>query len=186
MDLNISFWIAQIFGLIGAIVNIISMQINNKKKILICYAFSNFSYSVNFFLLGANTGAILCFLQGIETIVNGVLSNKNIAIPKWLTIVYLILAIIFGSLTFSNLIDMLPIIGGIIYVLIIIMSKEAKIRKLTFVSMMVWSIYDFVVKSYVAGVNDLLMLLSTAIGIFRFDIKGKNRVNKKEEQKNEV
>ena len=172
--MDISFWIAQVFGLIGAVANIVSMQINNKRKILVFYAVANFSYAINFFLLGAFTGAALCFIQGITTIINGILDVKNIEIPKWLIGIYILLSLTMGIYTYSGIIDLLAIMGGILYALIISSSKESRIRKLTFLSMIGWTIYDFFVKSYVAGINDLLMLISTTIGIYRFDIKKNN------------
>ena len=73
--MGFSFWLAQVFGFIGAGANVVAMQINSKKRILILYAVANLSYAVNFVLLGAYTGAVLCFLQGIETIIN--LSRKE-------------------------------------------------------------------------------------------------------------
>lgn len=172
--MDFSFWIAQVFGLIGAVGNVVSMQINNKRKILFFYAVANFSYAINFFLLGAFTGSALCLIQAITTVINGMLDEKNIKIQKWLIGIYLLLVLAIGFYTYSGIIDVLAIMGGILYALIITSSKESRIRKLTFLSMIGWTIYDFCVKSYVAGTNDLLMLISTSIGIYRFDIKKNN------------
>ena len=172
--MDYSFWLAQVFGLIGVVINIVSMQINNKRKILALYAVANFSFAINFFLLGAYTGAVLCFIQAIATILNGILDIKNIKTPRLAIVIYLLIVIGIGIYTYSGIVDILAIAGGILYALIISSEKESRIRKLTFLSMVVWTIYDFCVKSYVAGVNDLLMLISTTIGIYRFDIKKSN------------
>ena len=114
--MEVSFWIAQVFGLIAMGANVVAMQINNKRKILFCYTVANFSYVINFILLGAFTGAIICFLQGIETIINGVLDIKNIKIPKWLILIYVLLAFVMGIYTYSGILDGLAVIGGILVV----------------------------------------------------------------------
>ena len=86
-------------------------------------------------------------------------------------IIYLLLALGIGIYTYSSIIDILAILGGLLYVLLITVKKESNIRKLTFILMIIWITYDFIVKSYVAGINDTIILISTMIGIYRFDIK---------------
>ena len=169
--MNITFILAQIFGFLGAISNMVAMQIDDKKKILLFYVLANFTYGTNYLLLGAISGAVICFVEGIETIINTIFEHKNKTIPKWLLVIYLLIALGIGVYTYTSIIDLFAILGGILYVLLITVKKESSIRKITFILMIIWITYDFIVKSYVAGINDTIILISTMIGIYRFDIK---------------
>ena len=169
--MDILFWIAQAFGLSGAIFSVVGMQKDKKNRIFICYVLSNFSYAISFFLLKAYTGSMLCFMQGIETLVNYSISQTGKKIPKWLLILYFIIAIGFGIYSYTNPIDLLAIMGGVTYVCIIAAKNEKNIRKLTFLAAAVWIIYDFTVRSYVAGISDTFLMISTIIGMYRFDKK---------------
>ena len=169
--MGISFIIAQILALIGAISNMAAMQINKKKTILFCYVIANFAYGTNYLLLGGISGAIICIVEGFETLINGIIEDKGKKVPIWLIGLYIIIALGIGIFTYISLIDLLAIIGGILYVLLITVKKESDIRKLTFILMILWIIYDIIYRSYVAAINDTFILISTMIGIYRFDIK---------------
>ena len=169
--MELSFILAQALAFLGAISNMVAMQINKKKSILFCYVLANFLYGTNYLLLGGVTGAIICLVEGFETLINGIIENNGKVVPKWLIGLYFIIALGIGIFTYNTLIDVLAIIGGILYILLISVKKESSIRLLTFILMILWIIYDFIYRSYVAGINDIFILISTMIGIYRFDIK---------------
>lgn len=169
--MELSFWIAQILGIIGIIINVISMQLNDKKKILICYIAANWIFAINFYLLNAYTGAIICFISGFETFINNLYNNKSKKIPKWLIFIYFVVSVTLGIYTYSAFVDFIPIIGSILFIGAISVNKESTIRKVTLINMIMWTIYDIFVKSYFAAISDFLMMISSIIGIFRFDIK---------------
>lgn len=169
--MELSFIIAQVLALVGAISNMIAMQINKKKSILFCYIIANFAYGTNYLLLGGISGAIICIVEGFETLINGLIENKGKKVPMWLIGLYIIIAIGIGTFTYKSIIDLLAILGGVLYVVLITVKKESDIRKLTFILMILWIIYDVIYRSYVAAINDTFILISTIIGIYRFDIK---------------
>jgi len=171
----ITFFVAQIFSFIGAMSNIVAMQLNKKRQIMICYIITNWVYAINYFLLGAYSGAILDFVAGIQIFINSSLESKGKKIPGWLIAIYFGITIFLGSLVFSSAIDIMPIICSIICVIIIILKKESSIRKFTLINMILWLTYDIIVKSYVAAISDFAILISTIIGIFRFDIKKRRK-----------
>lgn len=174
--MGLSFIIAQVLALFGAVSNMIAMQINKKRSILFCYVIANFAYGTNYLLLGGISGAIICIVEGFETLINGIIEDKGKKVPVWLTGIYITITLVIGTFTYNSLIDLLAIIGGILYVLLITVKKESNIRKLTFILMILWIIYDIIYRSYVAAINDTFILISTMIGIYRFDIKkGKKR-----------
>lgn len=167
------FILAQIFGILVIISNILAMQMKNKEKIIFMFILSNFFSAVNFVLLNSYSGAIICVFAIIQTFVNKFFENREKNIPKVLIGIYIIISILCGLLTYQAYIDILPIMCSILYTLSIIQKQEKEIRRLTLINIILWIIYDIVYKAYTASISDILMTISTLIGIYRFDYKNK-------------
>lgn len=52
------FILAQMFGLITLIITVISIQLKSKEKIIILNVWANIAITIQYFLLGAYTGAL--------------------------------------------------------------------------------------------------------------------------------
>ena len=89
------------------------------------------------------------------------------------SIIYIIISILLGLITYTGIIDILPIICSILYTLTIIQDKEKNIRRISLVNIILWIIYDIVCQAYTAAISDSLMTISTIIGMYRFDYKKK-------------
>lgn len=68
----------------------------------------------------------------------------------------------------------MPIICSILFTIMILQKKEANIRKLALINIIIWVVYDLLCKAYTGAISDLITASSTIIGIYRFDIKKKN------------
>ena len=167
----LSFWIAQAFGGIAIALNIIALQINDKNKVFALYVISNIFYALNFILLGALSGAIICLIAAIETFINYMFFKKDKDIPRWLILSYIVIAIISGICIYTNIYDILPILSAFAYVAAICKKSNSSIRVFTLVEMSLWIYYDFLVLAYMAGIADLLIVVSSVIGILKFDFK---------------
>ena len=165
------FWFAQFIGFIGVIVNIISIQMKEKKNILFFFAMSNFLFAVNFVSLNSYTGGVICFIAGIQTIISYLHKKRDRAFPKTLIPVYIVISLAAGIISYRAYIDILPIICSVLFTFSIIQSKEKHIRLLTFINVLLWIAYDFVSKAYVAGANDIFFTISTFVAILRYDVK---------------
>lgn len=168
------FIVAQFFGILVIVSNVLSMQMKNKKHIIFMFILANLFSAINFLLLQSYSGAIICFFAIIQTFINGFIENKNQQVPKILILVYIILSIILGVFAFHNFIDILPIICSVLYTITIIQSKEKNIRKISLINIILWIIYDIVCQAYTAAISDSIMTISTLIGMYRFDYKKNN------------
>lgn len=178
--MNKLFIITQIFAFIGIICNITAMQINKKKKILIFFSLANIAFSIHYYLLNAISGAIVCLVEGIEAIINNNIEKKKKKIPIWLIIIYILIAIILSYFSYKSIIDLLAISAAFLYIVLILLKKEKSIRTTSLIIAILWLIYDLIYKSVIASFSDILLITSTAVGIYRFDIKGvKNGRHKK-------
>jgi hypothetical protein len=167
------FIIAQFFGILVLVTNVLSMQMKNKKQIIFMFILANLFASINFLLLQGYSGAIICFFSIIQTFINKVFEKQNKKVPKVVIGIYAVISIILGIITFNSFIDIVPIICSILYSLTIIQDKEKNIRKISLVNIILWVIYDVICKAYTAAISDLLMTVSTVVGMYRFDYKNK-------------
>ena len=169
--------IAQMMGVLGTISNIIGIQLKKKSQIMISIILANFFFSLNFLLLEAYSGAIICFIAGIQTFINYLFDIKKKKYPIWLITIYYLISLVSVLITFTTLIDIIPIICAILLITTIIQKKERNIRLLTLVNIGLWSVYDLTVGAYTAAISDAFMTISTLIAITRLDIL-KNNKNK--------
>lgn len=167
------FILAQILSFIAMVINMVAVQLKTKKQILLTIVISNLLFVISYILLGAYVGALTCGIVAIEIIINTILEDKGKRTPKYLIVLYLIISIILGILTFGSLIDLLPIIASILFIFTLVQSKEKYVRLLILGNLTSWIIYDFFVKAYLAGISDLFVISSTITAIIRYDIKKK-------------
>ena len=172
------FIVAQFFGILVIIANVLSMQMKNKKQIILMFILANLFSAINFILLQSYSGAVICFFAIIQTFINKIFENKQQQVPKIIIGIYIVISIILGVITFNNIIDILPMICSVLYTLTIIQEKEKNIRRISLVNIILWIIYDIVCQAYTATISDLLMTISTIIGMYRFDRKTIETKNK--------
>lgn len=164
------FIVAQFFGILVIIANVLSMQMKNKKQIILMFILANLFSAINFILLQSYSGAIICLFAIIQTFINKIFEKKQ-QVPKAVIGIYIAISIILGAITFNSLIDILPIICSILYTITIIQDKEKNIRRISLANILLWIIYDIVCQAYTAAISDSLMTISTIVGMYRFDYK---------------
>ena len=164
------FILAQILSFIAMVINMVAVQLKTKKQILLTIVISNLLFVISYLLLGAYVGALICGIVAIEIIINTILEDKEKKTTKYLIVLYSIISILIGILTFNSLIDLLPIIAAILFIFTLIQSKEKYVRLLLLGNLTLWIIYDFFVKAYLAGISDLFVISSTIIAIIRYDM----------------
>lgn len=174
------FILAQILSFIAMVINMVAVQLKTKKQILLTIVVSNLLFVISYILLGAYVGALTCGIVAIEIIINTILEDKGKVTPKFLIIIYLIISIIIGITTFNSLIDLLPIIASILFILTLRQAKEKYVRLLILGNLTSWIIYDFFVKAYLAGISDLFVISSSITAIYRYDIKKEVKENEKD------
>ena len=143
------------------------------------FILANLFSAINFILLQSYSGAVICFFAILQTFINKIFEKKQQQVPKIIIVIYIMISIILGIITFNNMIDILPIICSILYTITIIQNKEKNIRRISLVNIILWIIYDIVYQAYTAAISDSLMTISTIVGIYRFDYK----LNKNESTK---
>ena len=114
------------------------------------------------------------FLGGITgTIINALSMNRNILCYKDKLglkekIVITILAVIF-TFEFNNLgyIGLFPLISTVSYIWLMNVNNVKKIKLLIAFTMLMWFIYDIVIKSYTSAIFDFMNIVANIVTIFQ-------------------
>jgi len=166
-----NFVTAQIFGIIGIIFSVLSMQMKTKKNIMIMLLCLNLASALNFLFLNSISGSLVCFFAVIETFVNYLFDSKDKKVPIYIITFYVIVNLVLGFSTYKGLLDLIPIICALLFCTTVCTKKESTIRKLMFGNQSLWLAYDIIVKAYMFSISNVLTLISIVISYFRFDYK---------------
>lgn len=166
----------QAVGVVGMVFGVLSYQCNTHKKIMIFKTVTEFSFAVQFFLLGKYTGVAMNVIGCVRNIVfAAVIAKKKSPLPG--IIVFAVLMITAGALTWAGAISLLAIIGKTSTNFSFGMSNPKHVRLLTVPSCTCWLIYDILGNSIAGAVLEVLGLISIAVGYFRYDFKNRKKEN---------
>ncbi len=166
-----SFIIAQIFGILGIIASVCSMQFKKRKNIFIALLLLNLFSALNFVFLGSWASAYVCFFAIFEMIVNYLYEKKKKTTPQVVVALYILINIALGMIAFSGPLDILPILCALVFCGTILMKKEQNIRKATIINQTLWLVFDLIVGAYFFAVSNILTLISTGIALYRYKRK---------------
>ena len=178
--------IAQIFGIIGMIFNLLVFQQKTHKGVLICQFFAAAAFTANYLMLGAFVGGILNLVGAARAVVFFFKNKTHANSVVWLVIFILAFAssypltfFVFDTpVTVKNLIiEILPVIAMIIITVSLRLGSAKAVRFMGLFSSPMWLVYNIFSGSIGAIASEILNLISMVVGIIRFDIK---RADKKE------
>ncbi len=155
--------IGNIIALVASLLMVYSGTIKQKKKILIVQTIQIGLYVISNLILGGITGAIINALSFIRN----VLYYKD-RLGKIEKLIISILAIIL-SLLFNNLgiIGLLPLISTVVYIWLMSIKDVINFKKLIIFTMILWFIYDIVIKSYSSAVFDFMNIITNVTSIIQ-------------------
>ena len=178
--------IAQIIGIVAMALNILSYQWKNQRNIILTQFFGSGLFVINFFMLGAATGAIINLLAVFRAIVFA--NKKFFRADKVIWVVGFIAAflasyaatfLVFGKgpTAFNLIIEFLPIIGIIATTISFYMKDAKAVRRLALISSPAWLIYNVTQLAIGGIICEAVSLVSIIVGMLRHDRKNKASVN---------
>lgn len=166
---------AQILNCIGSTINMVGINIKDKTKVLLFFVAGNTCNAVATGMLGAMVGMLILIVFVIETAINYFWEKKHDKYPLWLILLYVIVPCALSAATFQSVWDLLPIAGGILFPLAMLMH-DFKLRFLNFISVIVWIPYNIHIGQYVGAVTCAVFMVINLVAIIRLDVlkKGQN------------
>lgn len=162
--------LAQIFGILAIITFAISPQQKTKHGLLIYQFFSAMFYAIQYFLLGAYSAVATNILGAAKNLVFSKYAKKNKKIPLYFLILYILILIVAGILTYKNIFSIFPIILSILYSYGTWQDNLKVYRIIAVFGGVCWTIYNFTVGAYVGAMGNIFQLISAVVALWRFDI----------------
>lgn len=162
----VSIIIGNIIALIASILMVYSGMLKQKKKILYFQTVQIGMSVISNIILGGITGAIINALSMIRNI----LCYKNKLGLKE-KIIITILAIIL-TFKFNNLgyIGLLPLISTVSYIWLMNIKDVRKFKLLIIFTMLMWLIYDVVIKSYTSAIFDFMSIIANMLTLLQIKL----------------
>ena len=162
----VSIIIGNIIALIASILMVYYGMLKQKKKILYFQTVQIGMSVISNIILGGITGAIINALSMIRDI----LCYKNKLGLKE-KIIITILAIIL-TFKFNNLeyIGLLPLISTVSYIWLMNTKDVRKFKLLIIFTMLMWLIYDVVIKSYTSAIFDFMNIIANMLTLLQIKL----------------
>ncbi|MBE6566202.1 MAG: YgjV family protein [Ruminococcaceae bacterium] len=181
--------VAQVVGIFGMLLSVLSYQQKGKARILMFQLLGSVLFVVNFFLLGAFSGAILnvvAIVRALIFIYEDKIHGDHLAWTIGLTAVYILSYVsvftVFGKeATPLNLVlEVLPVIAMTVTTIAFRHKEDKILRRVAFISSPLWLTYNAIFFSLGGIIGETLNLSSAIIGTIRLDRKKEE--NKAEKQ----
>ena len=159
----VSIIIGNIIALIASILMVYSGMLKQKKKILYFQTVQIGMSVISNIFLGGITGTILNALSMIRNIL---CYKDKLGVKE--KIVITILAVIF-TFKFNNLgyVGLLPLISTVTYIWLMNIKNVKNFKLLIAFTMLMWFIYDLVIKSYTSAIFDFMNIVANIVTIFQ-------------------
>lgn len=167
------FVIAQIVSVITIITTVLALFQKEKFKTMILFTISNLSMMATYSLLGRWLSLILVGIASVRTFIYYLYAVKNLK-PNYIVMVaFEVVLVIVSILLWEDYLDLLMLINLCMLTYMTWQDNMKLIRAGYVVSALLLITYDILVKAYVGMISEVILLVSSAISIIRYDIKGR-------------
>lgn len=175
--------IAQVISIVAMAFNILSYQRKTQRGIITFQLFGSSLFAISFLMLGSVMGMLMNIVGMTRAAVYRERERLHSDHILWLVFfavlsltTYILSFTVFGTEpSVRNLIvELLPAIAMIVSTTSFRMKSGRAIRRLGLINSPAWLIYNIFAFSIGAILCETISLVSIIVGIFRFDIKGKD------------
>lgn len=161
------FCIAQICGIIVLLSMLIGVHFKTKEKILLSSVLANIAAIFQYFLLSAMIGVLTSILNTVRCLVFYQYKKKDLQPSLLVLLIFEIITIVMGVLTWQDVFSVLPIIGTVIYTYGLWQDNVTIIRITSAVVGVSWLAYDVMVGAIVDFVQKSSQTISSIIALIR-------------------
>ena len=172
--------LGQILGILATMVSILMPMLRKKWQMLGATIACNLLLALNFILIGQlGSGAYLCFVAIVQSVVSmrhTVNKTKASALEQYLFLGLYIACGVFGIVTapgfvlevsYTNLLELLPIVGAVILTFSIFAPNEQTTRKFLLANITIWAIYTGLIGS-TTFFAEVAAFVTTATALYRY------------------
>ena len=170
-----AFYIAQLGGGLSTVTALLCVQAKEAKMLLLGQFASNLLSAACYGLLGSLSGAWVCILAAIQTLLISFANRKEaVQRQKYVRMIGVIFsaAFILGTVwTYSSWPDVISCICALLFVITISQEKAGQMRTIMILSMSLWIVFDIAVGAYTSILTHGSTLASLLIARLRLDRK---------------
>lgn len=166
--MDISFIVAQVFGVFGLVAMVISLFQKDRSRMLFFVIFNCAFFIVEYLLLGAFAGMGGNIVALVRTFLFKKRDEDKRFDKIWIYIGVMVAYTVMAFLTFDGPISLLPIIAEYVYATALWQTNVSHIRYGTAIMVVFWLTYDIIVRAYPSAICDMIVFTSTIISIVRF------------------
>ena len=170
--------LAQIVAIFAIITFALIPHQKTKPKVLIWKLMSNVFYVIQYLLLGALSAAGTNFIDCLQAVIFYSYAKKNTKVPIFWWILYVIVIIIIGFFTYTNIFSVIPIILCIIVAFGVWQDNLRTNRIIAILIPLGFIIYNISVSAYIGACGNIFQFVLAVIAVYRF--KDFKFLNKKE------
>ena len=171
------FIIAQLIGLIIVILSLIGFQQKNGEKFLFYQIIISILYVLQYLLLGAITGAVICTIAIIRCVVFWKYKKENKKTPIYYLIIFILLSILSSIITSTSIFDYILTIGTIIFTYALWQDNMKIMRAGSIICVLSYIVYNLIFKAYTAIILDAIDFFNLSIAIYKNDIRKQKITN---------
>lgn len=182
MDFSVNI-AAQIVGIVAIVIWLISIRQTNMKKITFFQIIANGLYGLQYTILTAFTAAGMNGLSFIRCFITYEYVKRGKQPSKYILIVFSILVLLVGVISYSGLISLIPVIITLGYVYSIWQQNVYVTYVIVLVGAIMWIVYNLLVGAYVTVGGNILEIVFSIVSIKKYneqlEKKNKKKVTKK-------
>ncbi len=168
------------FGVIAIILKASEFQLKSRKLIFLFASLSALCWVMYFLVQGDFVSMFINFISMINIIIFLQRDRYKWASSKWLLLLFVLLQLSLGILTFKYWHDIFAIVGGVLTTLSYFVINKKTYRYINVFNMSCW-VANSISKMYIiALINDSFALISVIVSIFRFYVFKRDDGSQKE------
>lgn len=156
---------AQIAGLFAVIAWLISIRKKKKKTIIKYQIVANAFYALQYLFLKAFTAVGMSSFAIIRTSVFYNYEIKKREIPKAIFILFEIITLVIGVLTYTNIMSIIPTINSMFYLYSLNQKKLSNLYIFILFAAILWLLYNINVGAYVAIIGNIFEIVFASMSI---------------------
>ncbi|MBQ1947214.1 MAG: YgjV family protein [Clostridia bacterium] len=165
-----AFYIAQAISILTALVAVFMVQFKTMEKILVGQIMANVLTASTYFLLGGFSGAGICFIAILQSVIMFLLAKKEKQVKLPVILVFVGLYLVCSFLYYSSFVDVFSALAAVCFAFSIAAKNPKLSRRWYVLNPICWMIYDIATKAYGNFIIHAVVFISTFSAILRLDI----------------
>jgi len=166
----ITFFLGQLFGIFALICTTWSMQLKNKKKLMILQTASEAFIVAQYLVKGAFTGSLMAVTSFVRDLIFTRHHTKRT--PIWVLLALFVVMTIFTLLTWVGPLSALPYVGSLIYATALWWGEVKWIRLGNAAGNTPYLFYTWLTGNYALFIMTLIEVVAAVVGFYRVDVRG--------------